>query len=137
MNTFGHLFRVTTWGESHGKEIGAVLDGVPPNIKIKRKDIQKFLDLRRPGKTKYVTQRKEKDEIRIVSGIFEGKSTGMPISLVIKNNDTKIPTMAANNLALNKKVAGIINCPIDKKLLLKNEIGVTEILSSKCNLKGL
>tara|TARA_B100000161_G_scaffold137252_1_gene97388 strand:- start:244 stop:1335 length:1092 start_codon:yes stop_codon:yes gene_type:complete len=88
-NTFGKILSLTTWGESHGKEIGAVLDGVPPNIKIKRKDIQKFLDLRRPGKTKYVTQRKEKDEIRIVSGIFEGKSTGMPISLVIKNNDTK------------------------------------------------
>ena len=76
-------------GESHGKEIGAVLDGVPPNIEIKESFIQNYLNQRRPGQSKYVTQRKEKDLIKIVSGLYKGKSTGTPISMVIKNSDTK------------------------------------------------
>ena len=88
-NTFGKILTLTTWGESHGKEIGAVLDGVPPNIEIKESFIQSFLDKRRPGNSKFVTQRKEKDKIKIVSGLFEGKSTGTPIGLIIKNTDTK------------------------------------------------
>ena len=88
-NSFGKILTLTTWGESHGKEIGAVLDGVPPNIKITESFIQKFLDKRRPGNSKFVTQRKEKDKIKIVSGLFEGKSTGTPIGLVIKNKDTR------------------------------------------------
>ena len=88
-NTFGKILSLTTWGESHGKEIGAVLDGVPPNIEIKESFIQKYLNQRRPGKSKYVTQRKEKDLIKIVSGLFEGKSTGSPIGMIIKNSDAK------------------------------------------------
>ena len=88
-NTFGKILSLTTWGESHGKEIGAVLDGVPPNIEIKESFIQKYLNQRRPGKSKYVTQRKEKDIIKIVSGLFEGKSTGTPIGMVIKNSDSR------------------------------------------------
>ena len=89
-NSFGKILTLTTWGESHGKEIGAVLDGVPPNIKITESFIQNFLDKRRPGNSKFVTQRKEKDTIKIVSGLFEGKSTGTPIGLVIKNTDKRL-----------------------------------------------
>jgi chorismate synthase len=88
-NSIGKILKLTTWGESHGSEIGAVLDGVPSNIKISENYIQKFLDLRAPGASKFVTQRKEKDKINIVSGVFNGLSTGTPISLIIKNNDHK------------------------------------------------
>ncbi len=88
-NTFGKILTLTTWGESHGKEIGAVLDGVPPNIAIKESFIQSFLDKRKPGSSKYVTQRKEQDKIKIVSGLFKGKSTGTPIGLIIKNTDKR------------------------------------------------
>ena len=88
-NSFGKILTLTTWGESHGDEIGAVLDGVPPNIEIREDFIQEFLNRRRPGSSKFVTQRKEKDKIKIVSGLFEGKSTGTPIGLVIKNTDKR------------------------------------------------
>ena len=89
MNTFGHLFRVTTWGESHGKAIGATIDGCPPNIEINTSDIQKFLDQRKPGQNRFTTQRKEDDELEIYSGVFEGKTTGSPIQLIIFNKDQK------------------------------------------------
>ena len=89
MNTFGHLFRVTTWGESHGKAIGATIDGCPPNIEINTSDIQKFLDKRKPGQNRFTTQRKEDDELEIYSGVFEGKTTGSPIQLIIFNKDQK------------------------------------------------
>ena len=88
-NSIGKILKLTTWGESHGAEIGAVLDGVPSNIKISESYIQKFLDMRSPGSSKFVTQRKEKDKINIVSGVFNGFSTGTPISLIIKNTDPK------------------------------------------------
>ena len=88
-NTFGKLFRFTTWGESHGLAIGCVVDGSPPGIKITEKDIQKDLDRRRPGQSKFTTQRKEKDKVQILSGIFEGKTTGTPISMIIYNEDAK------------------------------------------------
>ena len=88
-NSIGKILKLTTWGESHGAEIGAVLDGVPSNIKISESYIQKFLDMRSPGSSKFVTQRKEKDKINIVSGVFNGFSTGTPISLIIKNTDHK------------------------------------------------
>ena len=88
-NSIGKILKLTTWGESHGTEIGAVLDGVPSNIKITESYIQKFLDMRAPGRSKFVTQRKEKDKINIVSGVFNGFSTGTPISLIIKNTDHK------------------------------------------------
>ena len=88
-NTFGKIFKVTTWGESHGTGLGCVIDGVPPNIKIDENYIQSFLDKRKPGQSKYTTQRKEDDKIEILSEVFEGKTTGTPISLLIKNKDVK------------------------------------------------
>ena len=86
-NSFGHLFRVTTWGESHGPAIGCVIDGCPPRIPLNEADIQPWLDRRRPGQSKFTTQRQEPDAVRILSGVFEGITTGTPIALVIENVD--------------------------------------------------
>ena len=88
-NTFGHMLRVTTWGESHGPAIGCVVDGCPPRIALSEADIQPFLDARRPGQSRHTTQRREPDAVRILSGVFEGKTTGTPISLVIENVDQR------------------------------------------------
>ena len=88
-NTFGKIFRFTTWGESHGPAIGCIVDGCPPNIALSEKDIQKDMNLRRPGNTKFVSQRKESDKIEILSGIFNGKTTGTPISILIRNEDKR------------------------------------------------
>ena len=88
-NSFGKIFNYTTFGESHGPEIGCIIDGVPPGIKITEEDIQNDLNKRRPGSSKFVTQRKEKDIVRISSGTFKGKTTGTPIALLIKNEDQK------------------------------------------------
>ena len=88
-NTFGKIFRFTTWGESHGPAIGCIVDGCPPNISIKEQDIQIELDKRKPGQSKFTTQRKEDDKVQILSGVFEGKTTGTPISLIIYNKDTR------------------------------------------------
>ncbi len=88
-NSIGKLFKFTTWGESHGKAIGCVLDGVPPLISLTEKDIQFYLNKRRPGKSKYTSQRKEEDKVEILSGTFEGKTTGHPISLIIHNHDQR------------------------------------------------
>jgi chorismate synthase len=88
-NSFGHLFRFTTWGESHGEAIGCVVDGVPSLIPLSEADIQPYLDARRPAQSKYTTQRKEGDRVKILSGVFEGKTTGAPISLLIENEDQK------------------------------------------------
>ena len=88
-NTFGKLFRFTTWGESHGPAIGCVVDGCPPNIALKETDIQIELNKRKPGQSKFTTQRKEDDKVNILSGVFNGKTTGTPISMVIYNQDMK------------------------------------------------
>jgi len=88
-NTFGKQFRFTTWGESHGPAIGCVVDGCPPNINLKEQDIQVELDRRKPGQSKFTTQRKEDDKVQILSGVFEGKTTGTPISLIIYNQDMR------------------------------------------------
>ena len=88
-NSIGKNFTFTTWGESHGKAIGCVIDGVPSNIKLKESDIQPFLDKRKPGQSKYTTQRKEEDKVEILSGVFEGLTTGHPISLIINNSDQR------------------------------------------------
>ena len=88
-NTFGKIFKVTTWGESHGSGLGCIIDGVPADIKLDEKYIQSFLDKRKPGQSKYTTQRKEDDKVEILSGVFEGKTTGTPISLLIRNRDVK------------------------------------------------
>jgi len=88
-NTFGKIFRFTTWGESHGSAIGCVVDGCPPNINIKEQDIQIELNKRKPGQSKFTSQRKEDDKVQILSGLFEGKTTGTPISLIIYNKDAR------------------------------------------------
>ena len=89
INTFGRLLRFTTWGESHGPALGAVVDGCPPGLEISEGVIQPFLDARRPGQSKFTTQRQEPDAVRILSGVFEGKTTGTPISLMIENVDQR------------------------------------------------
>ena len=89
VNTFGRVLRFTTWGESHGPALGAVVDGCPPRIELSEADIQPFLDARRPGTSRFTTQRREPDEVRILSGVFEGQTTGTPISLMIENTDQR------------------------------------------------
>ena len=88
-NTFGHLFRVTTWGESHGPALGCTVDGTPPGLTLSESDIQPWLDRRKPGQNKYTTQRREDDAVRILSGTFEGRTTGTPIQLMIDNTDQR------------------------------------------------
>ena len=88
-NTFGTIFKLTTFGESHGLAMGAIVDGCPPNIELNEEIIQAELDRRKPGQSKHVTQRKEPDRVEILSGVFEGKTTGTPIGLLIKNTDQK------------------------------------------------
>jgi len=89
MNSFGHLFRITTWGESHGPALGAVVDGCPPNVPLTADMIQHWLDKRKPGQNKFTTQRQEADQVEILSGVFEGKTTGTPIQLMIRNTDQR------------------------------------------------
>ena len=88
-NTFGKIFRFTTWGESHGPAIGCIVDGCPPNIKLSIDEIQKELNKRKPGQSKFTTQRKEDDKVEILSGMFEGRTTGTPISMIIYNKDMR------------------------------------------------
>ncbi|MGH9338964.1 MAG: chorismate synthase [Acidobacteriota bacterium] len=88
-NTFGTLFRVTTWGESHGDTVGVVIDGCPPGLPLEPQDIQQELDRRRPGQSKLTTQRQEQDQIRIMSGVFEGVTLGTPIAMMIENQDAR------------------------------------------------
>ncbi|XAO72202.1 MAG: chorismate synthase [Acetobacteraceae bacterium] len=88
-NTFGRLFRVTSWGESHGPMIGCVIDGCLPRVKLSEADIQTYLDERKPGRSRFVTQRREADQVRIMSGVFDGMTTGTPISLIIENTDQR------------------------------------------------
>ena len=89
LNTFGHLFRVTTWGESHGPALGATVDGCPPGVPLDEAMLQHWLDKRRPGQNKHTTQRQEADAVRILSGVFEGLTTGTPIQLMIENTDQR------------------------------------------------
>ena len=89
MNSFGHLFRVTTWGESHGPALGATVDGCPPGVEINEAMIQQWLDKRKPGQNKFTTQRREPDAVKILSGVFEGKTTGTPVQLMIENTDQR------------------------------------------------
>ena len=84
-STYGKLFRITTWGESHGPGVGAVIDGCPAGLPLNETDIQKFLDRRKPGQSKYTTKRNESDTVEILSGIFEGMTIGTPISVLVRN----------------------------------------------------
>ncbi|MBT4107124.1 MAG: chorismate synthase, partial [Proteobacteria bacterium] len=88
-SVFGTLFQVSTFGESHGPALGCVIDGCPPGLSITQSDLQKDLDRRRPGQSKYTTQRKELDQVEILSGVFEGTTTGAPIALLIRNEDQR------------------------------------------------
>ena len=88
-NTFGHLFRITTYGESHGGGVGVIIDGCPPLVEISQAEIQVELDRRRPGQSKITTPRKEDDICEILSGVFEGKTTGTPISILVRNKDAR------------------------------------------------
>jgi len=88
-NSFGHMFRVTTWGESHGPALGCVIDGSPSLLDITEEEIQFFMDRRKPGQSRFTTQRKEPDTVKILSGVFEGKTTGTPINLMIENVDQR------------------------------------------------
>ena len=89
LNSFGHMYKVTTWGESHGPSLGATIDGCPPGIEIDQNKLQVWMDKRKPGQSKYTTQRNEPDSVEILSGVFEGVSTGTPIQLIIKNTDQR------------------------------------------------
>ncbi len=89
LNSFGHLFRVTTWGESHGPALGATIDGCPVGISVDKEMIQLWLNKRKPGQSKFTTQRREADEVEILSGVFDGKTTGTPIQLMIRNTDQR------------------------------------------------
>ena len=86
---FGTNFRITTWGETHGAGVGVVVDGCPAGLSLDREDVQKYLDRRKPGQSKYTTQRKEGDQVEILSGVFEGKTTGTPISMAVYNKDQR------------------------------------------------
>jgi chorismate synthase len=88
-NSFGTLFSFTSFGESHGKAIGCIVDGVPPGLPLSEDAIQPYMDRRRPGQNRFVTQRREADKVEILSGVFEGKTTGTPISLIIENTDQR------------------------------------------------
>jgi len=88
-NSFGAVFRFTTWGESHGPAIGCVVDGTPPRLELAEADIQHWLDRRRPGQSRFATQRRESDRVRILSGVFDGRTTGTPISMLIENEDAR------------------------------------------------
>ncbi|MBT7505889.1 MAG: chorismate synthase, partial [Rhodospirillales bacterium] len=88
-NSFGHLFRTTTFGESHGPAIGCVVDGTPPGISLNEVDIQTYLDQRKPGQSRHTTQRKESDTVEIMSGVMDGITTGAPIGLLIRNEDQR------------------------------------------------
>ncbi len=119
-NSFGELFKLSTFGESHGPAIGGVVDGCPPGIALSEKDIQPFLDKRRPGQSKYTTQRKEPDKIEILSGVYNGKTTGTPIGLLIRNVDTRSKDYSA---IANKYRPGHADFTYDAKFGLRDPRG--------------
>jgi len=106
-NSFGRMFTVTTWGESHGPALGATVDGCPPNIELSAADLQQWLDRRKPGQNKYTTQRREPDEVKILSGMFEGKTTGHPLQLPIGRNTASATIAAAGGLLHAKLRRGL------------------------------
>ena len=110
-STFGTLFRVTTWGESHGPGVGVVIDGCPAGIPLSEQDIQQFLDRRKPGQSKYTTKRNESDSVEILSGVFEGTTTGTPISLLVRNQDQR--SRDYGNTALIRNMVSVITVAVD------------------------
>ena len=91
-STFGNIFKITTWGESHGKALGVVVDGCPAGLPLSEEEIQKYLDRRKPGTSAITTQRKEADQVEILSGVFEGRTTGTPISLMVQRDCRELPS---------------------------------------------
>ena len=105
-NTYGHVFRVTTWGESHGPALGATVDGCPPGVPLEASDLQVWLDKRKPGQNKFTTQRREADEVEILSGVFEGVTTGTPIQVQGQKGPAPSPLPAlTTGVSLNKRGA--------------------------------
>jgi chorismate synthase len=121
-NIFGHLFRFTTFGESHGPSIGCVIDGTPPGIPLTEADIQIDLDKRRPGQSKYTTQRKEPDAVKILSGVFEGATTGTSIGLLIENVDQR------------SKDYGDIPMRLNMEFVIIEVVGVHRLEKPPCEL---
>ena len=97
-SSYGKIFKVTTWGESHGKGLGVVVDGVPAGIELSENDIQLFLNRRKPGQSKFTTPRKEDDTVEILSGVFEGKTTGTPVSMIVWNKNQNSKTIVRSHL---------------------------------------
>ena len=124
-SSFGKLFRITTWGESHGAAIGVVIDGCPAGLALTADDIQVFLDRRKPGQSKYATKRQEGDTVEILSGIFEGRTTGTPISLLIRNQDQRshdygiivrdMPTIHMMQNMVSAIIVAAVALPVEKQ----------------------
>ena len=106
-STFGKKFTVTTWGESHGKALGTVVDGVPAGLFLTEADIQTYLDRRKPGQSRYTTARNEGDEVEILSGVFEGQTTGTPISMIVRNNVPGITEISRRPIVLDMQILGL------------------------------
>ena len=126
-SSFGNRFTVTTWGESHGKALGAVVDGCPAGLPLQESDIQYFLDRRKPGQSRYTTSRQEGDQVAILSGVFQGHTTGTPISMIVWNKDQQktmgiwpIPTaQAMQTSVLTRNTASVITVAVDVLLAVK------------------
>ena len=109
-NTFGKIFTLTTFGESHGTAIGCVVDGCPPGMNLSEADIQPDLDRRKPGSSRFTTQRRESDQIELLSGVFEGKTTGAPIGMLIRNTEQTISRLFEDRRSISTRSCGLHIC---------------------------
>ena len=130
---FGTNFRITTWGETHGAGVGVVVDGCPAGLPLEREDVQKYLDRRKPGQSKYTTQRKEGDQVEILSGIFEGRTTGTPISMVVYNKDQR--SKDYSNIKENQS-SGIIDSNSSNKCICHITFGTILFNNHKCGSRS-
>ncbi len=133
-NTIGQLFRVTTFGESHGIALGCIVDGVPPNLELSEKDIQPDLDRRKPGTSRYTTPRREDDEVQILSGVFEGKTTGTSIGMIIKM------VISVRKIMVTLKIVSALVMrilPISKSMasVIIVAVGVRQRVKQRCGLQ--
>jgi len=123
-NSFGTLFRFTTWGESHGPAIGVVVDGVPPRLPLAEPDIQQWLDKRKPGQTRFTTQRQEEDLVKIISGVFDGLTTGTPIQLIIENTDQRPRDYRGGGRASARETASRVAAGAVARKILGPEVAI-------------
>src|SRR6516165_7756483 len=123
-NSFGTLFRFTTWGESHGPAIGVVVDGVPPRLPLAEPDIQQWLDKRKPGQTRFTTQRQEEDLVKILSGVFDGVTTGTPIQLIIENTDQRLRDYRGGGRASARETASRVAAGAVARKILGPEVTI-------------